>query len=193
MSRRTRTAIAAALTGLAIGGALLTAPAQAGTTSTITLTSTGSLSIAEPTGTSAAPVNLGSTASGVSAWTTGALGTVTVTDGRTGLLANTWIASAAVSDFVLQSPPAGATAAQKTIPAAGMVYNMGSPTALSGSATAPVFAPVPAVMAAADSAAAVGSMTAVGTNGESWSPTLTVALTNQVAGTYVGTVVHSVA
>ncbi len=190
MARRPRTLIAAAATGLALAGALVTAPGASAVSSTITLTATGALSVAEPTTT----VNLGSTASTVGAWTSGSFGTVTVTDARTGLLANTWTASVTVSDFTMQSPPAGATTAQKTIAAAGMVYNMGTATAASGNPTGALFVPATATaIVAAATALPVGAMTALGTNGESWNPTLTVALTNQIAGTYAGTIVHSIA
>lgn len=190
MVRRTRTLIAAAATGLALVGALVTAPGASAVGGTITLTETGGLSITEPTST----VNLGSTASTVGVFTTGSFGTVTVTDARTGLLANTWTASVAVSDFALQSPPPTATAAQKTIFAAGMLYNMGTATAGAGNPAGALFVPVAApTIGAAGTAQPVGAMTALGTNSESWNPTLTVALTNQIAGTYAGTVVHSIA
>lgn len=190
---RTRTLLAAAATGLALAGALVTAPAQAATSATITLTATGGLSVSEPVGTTTTPVNLGSTASGVGAFTTSNLGTVTVTDARTGLLANTWTASVAVTDFVMQSPPASATVAQKTINAAGMVYVMGTSTAGSGNPVGAAFVPSGTAIVAANTALPIGAMTALGTNSQSWNPKLTVALTNQIAGTYAGTVTHSAA
>jgi len=191
MARRTRTLIAAAATGLALAGALVTAPAQASTSATITLSATGGLSVSEPVGTSSAPVSLGSTASSVGVFTTGNLGVVTVTDARTGLLSNTWTASVAATNFVMQSPPAGATTAQTTINAAGMVYNMGTATAGTGNPVGAAFVPSGTAIVAASTALPIGAMVALGANSESWNPTLTVALTNQIAGTYAGTVTHS--
>lgn len=189
---RTRNVLAAAASGIALAGALSFAPAGASTTATITLSTTGGITISEPTGTTAAPKSLGSTASTTGVWTTGGLGTVTITDGRTGLLVNSWIASVTVTDFALANPPATATAAQKTIPATGMVYNMGTATPGSENPVGAAFAPTGTAVVA-NTSLAVGTMSAVGANSESWNPTLTVTLTNQLAGTYTGTVTHSAA
>lgn len=187
---RTRNVLAAAASGIALAGALSFAPAAAATTATFALSTAGAISISEPAGTTTTPANLGSTPTGVKAWTTGALGKVTVTDTRTGLLVNTWSASVTVSDFALQSPPVSATVAQKTVPATGMVYNMGTPTAGTENPAGFTFLPTgTAVVAGAP--LVVATMSAAGVNSESWSPTLTVALSNQLPGTYQGTVVHS--
>lgn len=189
---RTRNVLAAAASGIVLAGALSFAPAGASTTATITLSTTGGITISEPAGTPAAPKGLGSTASTTGAWTTGGLGAVTVTDGRTGLLVNSWIASVTVTDFALANPPVSATAAQKTIPATGMVYNMGTVTHGSENPAGATFAATGTAVVA-NTALAVGTMSALGANSESWNPTLTVALTNQLAGTYTGTVTHSAA
>ena len=188
MKIRTKLATAGAVLALAAGVAAPAADAVtgSGTTATITLTSTGALSISEP----ASTVNLGSTASAVGSWTSGALGTVTVTDARTGLLSNTWAATAAVSDFTyVGTVPTGATTEQTTLPAATMLYNVGTPTPGAGNPAGAAFTPLGGAVAA--NSVGVGSMVALGKNSESWSPTLTVALTNQLAGTYTGTIVHS--
>lgn len=189
---RTRNVLAAAASGFVLAGALSFAPAGASTTATITLSTTGGITISEPAGTPAVPKSLGSTASTTGAWTTGGLGAVTVTDGRTGLLVNSWIASVTVTDFALANPPVSATAAQKTIPATGMVYNMGTVTHGSENPAGATFAATGTAVVA-NTALAVGTMSALGANSESWNPTLTVALTNQLAGTYTGTVTHSAA
>lgn len=190
MARRTRTLIAAAATGLALAGAVVSTAASAvtgdGTTATITLTAAGSLTISEPTGTTTTPKSLGSTASQVGAWTSGALGAVTVTDTRSGLLNNNWVATAAVSDFdYVGTPPTGATTAQTKILASTMLYNVGTPTVTGGLA----FTAAGGAIAA--NTVSVGSLVGLGTNSVSWSPTLTVTLANQLAGTYRGTIVHS--
>lgn len=187
---RTRNLLAAAASGIALAGALSLAPAGADTTATFTLSSAGGLSISEPAGTTTTPANLGSTATGVKPWTTGALGTVAVTDTRTGLLLNTWSASVTVSDFALQNPPTGATVEQKTVPATGMIYNMGTPTPGSENPVGAAFLATGTAVVAG-TPLVVGTMSAAGVNSESWSPTLTVALTNQLPGTYQGTIVHS--
>ncbi len=187
-TRTRRSIVAAAATGLALAGALLAAPGASAVGGTITLTATGGLSVTEPTST----VNLGSTASTVGAWTSGSFGTVTVSDSRTGLLANTWTASVAISDFT-RATSAGGTSTQETIPAAGIVYHPGTPSAGSNNtAVSAVFTPVVAA-AGTTAARAVGAMTALGVNSESWNPTLTVTLANQIAGAYNGTIVHSAA
>lgn len=189
-----RRKLAAGLGLLAVSGlgAVALVPAHASTVANVTLTSTGSLSIAEPVGTTAAPVNLGSTTSGYSAWTSGGLGTVTVTDSRTGLLANNWTATAAATAFnYVGTPPSGATTAQTSIPVTSIVYNTGTGTAGTGGATAPVFAAVGGSLSTGSVTA--GTMAAVGTNSESWNPTFTITLANQLAGTYQGTITHSVA
>ncbi|HZT64889.1 MAG TPA: hypothetical protein VFA11_03785 [Acidimicrobiales bacterium] len=174
---------------LVAAGAVATAgglawPAGATTTATITLTAGGSLSVDAPGGSAA--IDLGSAPSGYESWTTGGLGTVSVVDTRTGLLNDDWTATASVSDFVLQGPvPAGASAAQETIPAWAMSYGL---TAVSSTASfTGAGGPVVAHQVTA------GSMIANGPNRASWDPTLTITLDGQLAGTYEGTITHSAA
>lgn len=194
-----RSKIAVATTsGLLAAGALAgLAPAVHATGATITLTSAGTLSISEPSGT----VSLGTTATKIGAWTSAAFGNVTVTDDRTGLVSvggltpNAWTATATLSNFPLTTTaPVGATVAQTSILATSMTYNTNaSPTVGTGSTAGSVFTPVATIpVVAAGTPVVVGTMASTGPNSQTWSPTVAVALVNQVAGTYTGTITHSV-
>ncbi len=181
-------AAAVASTALMPGVALAqpTPPTPNGSTSaTFTVTASGTLQISAPTGT----VNLSSTATAAPGGTiTGSLGTVTVTDLRS-LAAAGWTASVASSNFTT----GGATAAE-TIPAADLAYD---PTAtlatLFGTYTSLVGTPVAAMPASPATTVVVTAAGANGDNQASWNPVITVTVpASAVAGTYSGTITHSV-
>ena len=156
------------------------------TPSTFTLSSSGGLAIAVPDG-SVTPVNLGSASTG-SASLSHALGNVTVTDGR-GALTATWTASAASTNFTT-----GGASANETVTKANVGYWAGVGTAQLGQVGAFVPAGTLATpVALAGSGASVGQWAGTGNNTVSWNPTITFTLSPaQVAGTYSGTITHSV-
>lgn len=194
MNIRKKIAAAAGTGVMAIGGLALLAPSAQAVSAEIVLTSGGSLTISEPTG----PVALGSTGTTIGAWTSGAYGTVTVTDTRTGLISvgglspNAWTATATIGDFTRSAAVTGATAAQTTIFATGMVYNTANPVTATSSTTGSTFTAVGGAVAGAGTPVVAGTMASTGPNSQTWSPTLQVTLANQVAGTYNGTITHSV-
>ena len=155
-------------------------PASAATTGDTPATTTvtgGTLDIAV----SMTSVNLGSAVPGTSTPST-ALGGVTVTDSRAGLVG--WIASATVSDFTSANVPTG------TIPASAVAYTS---TTASKTGTVTVTATSPASVA---TATAVQTATAVsGNNSATWNPTIIVTFPAQslAATDYVATFTHSVA
>ena len=179
--------MAAAMTaGLA---ALVPAAANAGsgdTASTFTLTGNASgLSISVPDG-SSTPVDLGTTTTG-SASLTHALGNVSVTDTR-GALAATWSVTGSTTDFTT-----GTATANETVAAANVGYYAGAGSALAGQVGA--FTPVGTALTPVPLAAAtpVGAWAGVGNNTVTFNPTVSFTLLpSQVAGTYSGTITHSV-
>jgi hypothetical protein len=165
----------------ALSAVALPAAQAANTTTTFTLTG-GSLSVTAP-----ASVNLGTGSAGDSAFT-GQLGTVTVDDLRGGLLAS-WAASASTGDFTT-----GGATANETIEKAKVSYWSGAATASSGVG---VFLPgqltalLKVILGTAQTAFSASAT--VGNNSTSWNPTIVVDASSAVAGTYSGTVTHSVA
>lgn len=156
------------------------ASASASTAATFTLTG-GSLSISEP-----ATANLGTAATGALTLA-GSLGSVTVTDQRGALTAN-WTASVTSTNFTTGTTPG----TYQTVTAASIAYasGVGTPTGT------PVGAFTPGTIAQMSSTTAgvAGAWAGTGNNTVSWNPTLTFTLSpSQVAGTYSGTVTHSVA
>jgi len=143
-----------------------------------------------------ATANIGSGNTGTNI--TGRLGGVTVTDNRAEL-APTWTASVASSDFTT-----GTATTAETIPPADVSYWSGPATATAdpgdtvGDVDAATF--VPGQLTAGDAVPIATPQTAfsltagVGDNSATWDPTLTVAVpAAAVAGTYTGTITHSVA
>lgn len=167
----------ATLTTAALVASLSASPAQAGdTTGTFSLTG-GGLSITVPVS-----VGLGSAATG-SGSMSGQLGTVTVTDAR-GNVSATWTAVVSSTDWTT-----GAGGAAETVAKASVNYAPGATTA--SSPVGGVF--TPGVTGALGSPRTAYSAVAVGNNSASWNPTLTVTLPAQaVAGSYTGTITHSV-
>ena len=119
----------------------------------------------------------------------GALGTVTVQDDR-GAVGAAWTATVTTSHFVT----GGGTAAE-TIDRANVAYWSGPAVATAGIG---VF--TPGQLTALEASAldvprtAFSMASGIGDNSVSWSPTLVVTVpASAVAGTYTGTVTHSVA
>ena len=169
---------AAALALATVGGLVGVSPAGADdTTTTFTLTA-GGLTISVP-----ATSNLGSFPTG-SASASGALGTVTVTDAR-GALVATWTASVSSTSFTT-----GTATTDETVAASALGYTAGLPTAQTGVG---VCAGLPQSNLST-AKPAMNLTVGVGNNSCSWNPTLSATLlSSQVAGTYSGTVTHSVA
>ena len=170
--------------GLALAGiAGLATPAGAAQTSaTFTLTA-GTLALSVP-----GSANLGSTGTG-STTTSAQLGAVSVSDAR-GTLGGSWTAAVSSSDFVT-----GGATANETITNDDVDYWSGPGTATSGVGT---FTPgqLTSVLAVDLSTArtAFGAAAVVGNNTATWNPTVVVNLrSSAVAGTYAGTVTHSIA
>lgn len=173
---------------MAVAGSLaVVQPAEAAQTgstdATFTITA-GTLDIAVPTG----PVNLGSANAGAGlSQISGDLGSVSVSDNR-GLLVAAWTASARTSAFTT-----GAAGVDETVPAASVAYAANAPSNSGGGVSA-VFAH-PGAAALSDTLDTTVATLAAGTgvNSSSWTANLTFTLlSTQVAGTYSGTVTHSV-
>ena len=166
--------ILAAVTAMAS----LAVPAHAADTGATFDINAGGLAISAP-----ASASLGSVGSGGSSLA-GQLGQVQVTDTRA-LLVATWTATVGSTAFTT-----GTATAPETVTKANIAYNSGTGTA--GATDVGVFTPGSATDLTMDKTA--GSWTAgTGNNQVSWNPTLTFTLrTDQVAGTYSGTVTHSV-
>jgi hypothetical protein len=114
----------------------------------------------------------------------GQLGNVTVADGR-GLLVNSWTTTVSSTTFVL---PGATPTANETVAVANIAYSSGASTAHTGLG---VFVPTLVPTALGADASYTG---AAGNSSTTWDPTLTFTLlSSQVAGTYTGTVTHSVA
>lgn len=177
--RTTRRLLAVAALALALPAL----PAHADTTTTTFTLSAGALSISVP-----ASKDLGTTATG-SASLSAQLGAVTVTDAR-GALGETWTATVSSTDFTT-----GAATSEETIAKASVSYWSGAATAATGTAVR-----VPGQLLAGNAQSLSTSRTAfsasatVGNNTTTWNPTLVVTIpSTAVAGTYSGTVTHSVA
>src|ERR1700760_5095144 len=180
------TPILAGVVGIGAVGAMVLAPvaAQAGTgpTSTTFKVSGGALSISTPDS-----ANLGTAAIGA-ADVSGSLGTVTVTDQRASLSLASWTTSVTSSAFTT-----GQASPNETIPATDVGYNPGVQTNQTGIG---VFAPgvLTALTNISTPQTAYTAVAEVGATSVSWNPTITVTLPSSVAaGTYNGTITHSVA
>lgn len=169
--------VALIVTATAVAG-FFAAPAQAADTTTTFSLTTGSLSVSAPsTG------SLSSAAAGA-ATISASLGSVTVTDAR-GALAGIWTASASSTDFVT-----GTATASETIAKGQVTYTAPVPTIVSGT-VAPLTGG-PKVLSASQNVVTAASI--IGNNVVSWNPTVLIALPAQaVAGSYTGTITHSIA
>lgn len=142
----------------------------------------GGLGVAVP-----ASANLGSASPGASA--TAQLGTVTVTDDRAALTA-AWTATVSATAFTT-----GAATPAETIANTAVSYWSGPATATNGTGTAtPGQANAGAAVVLSTGQTAFTWSAGNGNNSAAWNPTLVVAIpATAVAGTYSGTVTHSVA
>lgn len=193
MMRRTRLLVATSAVA-AFGLTALPAGAQVeDTTATLTLTANGGLAVNVPTGTAAAPVDLGAhAADGATGvflpYTTSSFGDVNVVDSRAALIAE-WTAVATGTHFDLQ----GATAdpigdPNQRILNTAVTYDPGAPTVNVGDALG-LGTPVPGTLDLGATVLYAGS----GSNDVTWTPSLTFTLLGtQVVGTYQGTITHSV-
>lgn len=166
-------------------GALLAAPASAGTGVTFTVNS-GALSIAEPSTTA----NLGTALSSITGTSvTGKLGSTTVTDAR-GSLAG-WAASISSTNFD--------DGASHVIPAGNAkayVLATDGPTLVQGIAvpSAGSYLTSATGLTLSNSGQSFVTATATGSNQVSYNPSLTITIPSTVvAGTYTGTVTQTVA
>ena len=183
MRTRSKLATLVLSSGLAVAGfAGLAVPAQAATsgstTTTFTLTA-GALAITVPASTVALATGTVNTGAATAA---GQLGSVTVADTR-GLLVNSWTTTVSSTTFVT-----GTSTTNETVAVANIDYTSGASTAHTGLG---VFVPTLVPTALGADATYTG---AAGNSSTTWDPTLTFTLlSSQVAGTYTGTVTHSVA
>ena len=176
-----KTLVASAL-GVALLAGFTPTAGAADTTATFTVAG-GALEIAAP-----ATKSLGSAAPGAVA-TAVQLGNVTVTDSR-GALAGTWTATVSSTNFTT-----GAASAEETIGKASVDYWSGAASATSGTAT---FLPGQLLVAnkvtLAAARTAYSASAIVGNNSATWNPTLSVTIpAAAIAGSYTGTITHSVA
>jgi hypothetical protein len=169
-----------ATTAMAMALVPAAAGASAPTTTTFTI-SGGSLVISAP-----AAASLGSAAPGGTLSAT--LGTVTVTDTRGALLAS-WTATASTTTFAT-----GGGTPEELIPQSAVSYASGQSTANSG-----IGAVIPGQPLTANAVPMTSTVTAFtklvgsGNNSTAWNPTVIVAVpAAAVAGTYSGTITHSV-
>lgn len=181
MRTRSKLATIALTTGLAVAG--LAGPAQAADTIATFTISAGSLALTVPASTVA--INTGTVNTGA-ATAAGQLGGVTVADSR-GALVNSWTTTISTTTFVL---PGATPTSNETVAKANIAYSSGAFTAHSG-----LGAFVPGTLTGLGSPGTGGSHTgAAGNSSTTWNPTLTFTLlSSQVAGTYTGTITHSVA
>jgi hypothetical protein len=186
-SMKTLRAGLTALVGASVLLVALPGVAGAATTGTTTTTFTlngGALNITAPSTT----VNLGSASVGAGT-ITAQLGAVSVTDNR-GLLNGGWSSTVSASHFTT----GGGTAAE-TINATNVSYWSGAATASTGLGTllgSQLTSLLAVVINSAQTAFTGGSL--IGNNSASWNPTMVITVpAAAVAGTYTGTVTHTVA
>lgn len=171
--------------GLAVAGS---PGASAGTDAYFQVSGSG-LAVSEPS--ASGGVNLGSAAAG-SLTLSGQLGNVAVTDNRAlPLSLAVWTATVSSTDFV-RDGAAATPAANEKVGKANIAYSAGAPSVQNGG----VFTGgAVASMDLPDASRVAGAFAGVGgINAVTWNPTVTFTLlSGQVAGTYRGTITHSVA
>ena len=160
---------------------LAAAPADAAQGVTFTLTA-GALTVSDP-----ANKALGTVATGTAS-ITNTLGLTSVTDNR-GALLGTWTSSVDATDFTT-----GGATADETITNDLVDYYSGPATAFTGVA---VLVPGQATVLNAEDMSttrtAFSATGVVGNNSATWNPTVIVNIpSDSVAGTYSGTITHSV-
>jgi hypothetical protein len=173
------TVVAAATLAMVGFGATNASAATSGATGATFALTAGAISITVP----ASTVALGTAAAGASSLS-GSLGSVSVTDAR-GALPAVWTATVTSTPFTT-----GGATANETVAAAAIGYASG----LVSSTGIGVFTGSGTVTPAAIGTGVAGvALTAgIGNNTASWNPTITFTLgASQVAGTYSGTITHS--
>jgi hypothetical protein len=157
-------------------------PARAADTTTTFSLAAGALSISAP-----ASRDLGAGSAGAAL--SSQLGVVTVTDNR-GALLGTWTATVSSTNFTT-----GGATANETIDKSQVTYWSGAATATSGTAAFTPGQPLAAnAQALGVSRTAFSATGVVGNGSATWNPTITVNVpAAAVAGTYTGTITHSVA
>jgi hypothetical protein len=176
--KRTRGLLGAATTGLLTLGIALPASAATTAATPVTLAVTGGvLSITAPS----ASVSLGTRTNTVGGGTiSGALGPVQVTDARSAAAGSGWIASVISTAL---TPTAGPTIGANLIG-----YTTGTITKVG---TATYTANDPPDLTGVSAAVTATAIT--GDNSATWNPTINVAVPGATAaGTYTGTITHSV-
>lgn len=178
-SLTTKLATAAAATGLALAALTGAATPASAADSTTTFAITGgllSITVPTPSGPIATVATGALTASGQ-------LGSVGVTDNR-GALVNVWTTTVNSTTFITGAGTDPSTTVAKT----NIVYSSGESTSTDGLGT---FVPGTATMTLGGTGAAWTG--AAGNAAAAWNPTLAFTLLDsQVAGTYTGTVTHSI-
>ncbi|HUR48905.1 MAG TPA: hypothetical protein VMY88_05140 [Acidimicrobiales bacterium] len=182
-NRKLGKSLLASALGIAALAGLSTPAGAAATTATFTLTGGTGLAITAP---ASSALSGGTTES--SATTATQMGAVSVSDTR-GALAGTWTATVSSSDFTTTGEGAPAIAKDN------VSYWSGAATASSGTATR-----LPGQLLAANkvtldvSRTAFSASAVIGNNTAAWNPTVSVTVpAGSVAGTYTGTITHSVA
>jgi len=173
-----RNALASAAV-LAVGTFALAPAASAAPGDTVaTFTITGLIAVTVPSSADLATVATGATSA------SGQLGPVTVEDTRG--VAAAWSTTVSTTTFTT-----GAGTPNQTVLLPKISYGSGPATAQTGIGG---FVPLPTiVMAGADSTRTINLSGGDGMNSTTWNPTLTFSLlSTQKAGTYTGTITHSV-
>lgn len=167
------------IAGAAIAGVVVAPDAKAQVTNTSFTLTGGALSVSVP-----GSATLTGTATNVLATTvSGSLGVTTVTDAR-GALAATWTASVDGTDFTT----GGGTGPERVLDD-DVDYASGLATATTG-----VVVATPGLTQDMSAQRTAMAGVGVGNNSVSWNPTLTVTVpAGNVAGTYTGTITHSIA
>ncbi|HEX2062869.1 MAG TPA: hypothetical protein VHE80_00445 [Acidimicrobiales bacterium] len=180
MKVRTKALLVAGAVTTMLAGSSPLAGAAPGDTGATFLIQSGALAISVPTST----VDLGTVGTGAASFANRPLGNVTVTDARGALLA-TWVATVSSTDFTT-----GGASANETVLKSAISYSSGSP--VTGSTGSGTF--VPGTLATMTTPGTAAAWTAgVGNNTQVWNPQLSFTLLpTQVAGTYSGTISHSV-
>ena len=168
---------------VAVAGVVLPAAGPAGAATTGSTTATfsivsGALSISVP-----ASANFGSVPSGATVLSA-LLGNVQVVDARAST-SGSWTATVSSTSFVT-----GAGSPAETVPAADVAYDPGNAIATTGTGTftpgtdGSLATPITAFSASSE----------VGSTSVTWDPQITITIPlAAVAGTYTGTITHSVA
>jgi hypothetical protein len=187
MRTRSKLATLTLSSALAVAGfSGIAGPAHAAdTTTTFTLTAAGGLAVSAP-----ASQALGSVATGATSTAAVQLGATTVTDGR-GALLGTWTTSVTSTDY-----KTGGLTADETIAKGNADYWSGPSIAPTSGTGVRVPGQASALLKTALDASKTAFLATgvIGNNVTTWNPTVNVNIPSaSVAGSYSGTIAHSVA